>query len=300
MSNSTAVATRPDEPTTILQYMAQRRTRIEPMLPEGVRFERVCYDVQEAFANQPQLHECTLDSVFRCVVRSQALGLQIGRTTHLVPKGKRCQLWNDYRGDVELAVRARAIRYAETAVVHKNEHFRIARGTSPQIEHEVIADASQRGPMIGAYAILWITMTRFVAHYMPVEDVDVIRKTKSQQWKSGVCPPWYAEKTVVRQALKLVPQNPQLAKWMAEVEALEDDAVSDDELPVLAPATLPAHARPPALAAPAYGDESNDAWDRVGEALRDGPRDTDPYNLSDPALPLDDARRGTDAVRGGL
>lgn len=201
------------------------RHRIEPFLFPGQTVERVMQAVYLATKQEPKILNCTGESIVRAVARVAQWGLEVGTTAHLVPFGDQCTPVADYKGLGELMLAARAIRQApEAACVYEHETFAMERGLYPRLEHQVIHDPAKRGKLIGAYCVLRPTGagTVPVFEYLAIEEIDAIRQKHSKQWKQGPCPPWYAKKTVVRQAAKLVPKNPRLATILAE---------TDDEIP---------------------------------------------------------------------
>lgn len=199
----------------------QARHRIEPFLPPGVSLDRVVQAVYLATRENPAIANCTPESIVRAVARVAQWGLEVGTTAHLVPFGEKCTPVADYKGLVELMVMSGAIRRAEAACVYAGDHFEIEKGLTPKLEHRPETDPAKRGKVIGAYCILRLPRYESAFEFMPLADIDAIRLKHSKSWKNGECPPWYAMKTVIRQAAKLVPKNPRLLKVLAEVDAGE-------------------------------------------------------------------------------
>jgi phage RecT family recombinase len=219
------------------------RALIAPFLPEGVSLDRVAASLRLALAKDKDgnLKKCAPMSVFMAVAKIQQWGLEIGETAHLVPFGQECVPVADYKGLAELVISSGVARHVEAHCVYEKEPFRVVRGTSPEIHHEMIASATQRGPMVGAYALFHLRGGVQVVEYMTVEEIDGIRQQYSKQWKRGALPEWYARKSVVRRGVKLLPKNPRLAERLADLdrevitvpEELAHLAVSEDGAPAV-------------------------------------------------------------------
>lgn len=226
---------------------------IAPFLPEGVSYDRVVAAAQIAAANNPEIMQCTPASIVLSVAKIMQWGLEIGETAHIVPfnvnvapKGqtkqweKRATPIADYKGLAQLMIASKCVRHVEAFCVHENDGFEYQQGSEARLWHSPVSDPKARGKLKGAYVILHLPFGVKVFDYMAIEDIDEIRHSRSKQWKEGACPRWYAKKTVVRQASKLVPKDPRLAKVFAVMEqdaaeefggasALTTD--DDDEIP---------------------------------------------------------------------
>lgn len=73
---------------------------------------------------------------------------------------------------------------------------------------------------------------------MDIAEIDAIRTKHSKQWKDGPCPPWYAMKTVLRQAAKLIP-NPRLQAAL-QVMDVDERVEAAEEIPASIDGRLPA------------------------------------------------------------
>ena len=202
------------------------RAYIEPLLPRGVSLEMVGAQTRLALAKDKTgaLKKCTVGSVLLAVAKACGQGLVIGETAHLVPFGTECTMLRDYTGDIQLAIQSGMVRRVAAHVVYQHETIRIRRGTKTEIEHEPILSPASRGEMVGAYAIVHLRGYDVEAEYMTVAEVDVIRQAHSKQWKNGPVPRWYMKKTVIRQALKLIPKSANLGPVLA---AMDDEGRVD-------------------------------------------------------------------------
>lgn len=252
--------------------------RITPFLPKGVTYERVVAQALMEAKKNPEILQCTPESIITAIAKSQAAGLEIGDTAHLVPfnvkvskRGesdvweKRLQFIADYKGLAQLMVRGGAVRAVDPECVYEKEmaDFVYERGSAPRIYHRPITHGD-RGPLVGAYVIIRLPFQNWIGYFMRIDEINAIRERYSKSWKSGDCPAWYAKKTVIRQSAKLWPKDPRLASALAQIE--EEEAVE-----TVGHALNPEHeignATPAAIAAPAEKPTIYIARDADGVAL---------------------------------
>jgi recombinase, phage RecT family len=262
---STALAIVETKGVVALLESDQARAVIEPMLPQGVEYRRVMQEVYLAGKDNPEILQCTPASIIRAVAKAESWGLTIGDTVHLVPfnvktskRGeqdrweKRLKAVQDYKGKIELIVSAGAARAVNAECVYQNEFFELELGTHPTIRHRPEREEAKRGAMIGAYAYADLGQRyQPIVKWMPVAEIDEIRKSHSKQWKDGPLKPWYARKTVVHQLAKVLPKNARMLKVLKAFEEEELELV--DELPGAPVATVAAPSQP----ALASGDGSD-------------------------------------------
>ena len=251
----TAAAVRPEQPVTALtlsrakvsgiMLSEEARQQIIPLLPHGMSLERVVSEVNRAVVDNPDLLECTPASLIMAVSTVVRWDLVIGETAHLVPfntkvKGgsgpdrweKKAKALRDWKGDIELVIKAGAARAVDAQCFYENEPFKYEQGTSPFIEHHPIVDGVKRGKMLGAYAWARINVASIKIMVMSVEEIDAIRQAKSQSWKAGPVPDWYARKTLIHQVTKAIPKNPKLAAVLRQFDE-EDEEIPDADFEVV-------------------------------------------------------------------
>lgn len=265
-AESTALALVETKGVVALLESDQARAVIEPMLPRGVEYRRVMQEVYLAGKENPEILQCTPASIIRAVAKAESWGLTIGDTVHLVPfnvkvskRGeqdrweKRLKAVQDYKGKIELIVGAGAARAVNAECVYENEHFELELGTHPTLRHRPERQEAKRGTLIGAYAYADLGQRyQPIVKWMPVAEIDEIRKSHSKQWKEGPLKPWYARKTVVHQLAKMLPKNARMLQVLKAFEEEELELVEELGAPV---ATVPAPAPPTSTpaAAPTEG-----------------------------------------------
>lgn len=233
---STALAPQRSNLPTVFEA-AETEEQIRPFLPVGVSYARVVAAAQLAAMKTPALHQCTPQSLVMSIAKILQWGLEIGETAHLVPFGRECTPIADYKGLAHLMIEFGAVRHVDARCVYANEFFEQVQGSDARITHQPLADAKARGALIGAYCILRLPFQQVVFDFMPIADIDAIRKAHSKQWGKGDCPAWYAKKTVVRQVAKLILKG---RKASRALDVIEQDAqqefgaitadVDDDEI----------------------------------------------------------------------
>lgn len=211
----------------------QARAQIVPLLPKGVTFEEVILEVHRAATREPKILQCTAPSIIMAVGTAVQTGLVIGKTIHLVPVNtkvgngyeQRLNAWTDYKGDIELVVRAGAARLVDAQAIYEGDVFEHMAGTHPYIKHQPTLDPKKRGGIIGAYAVAWINGSGSIKKVcvLTLADIEKVRKG-SKQWgpdKVKECPDWYAQKTAIHRVCKTLPKSERLANVLALFEAQE-------------------------------------------------------------------------------
>jgi recombination protein RecT len=135
---------------------------------------------------------------------------------YLVPyknKGRyEAQLIIGYRGLINLARRSGMVSEIYAHCVYENDTFEIELGTDPHIKHRPAL--SDRGDMIGAYAVYSTTEGSKDFEYMSKEEIDRIRAS-SRAGNNGPWVQWYEEmarKTVIRRLSKRMPMSVEMAQ----------------------------------------------------------------------------------------
>ncbi len=151
-------------------------------------------------------------SVMQALMDCASLGLEPGRTYHLVPYGGEVTGITDYKGEIELIYRAGRTPVVAMLVRKGDDFHMIGANVPPRHDADWFAEPAARGPVIGGYAYcelapgvysLVVTMTEadFEHH-------------KSKARTKGVWDEWPEAmrlKTLIHTLRKFVP-------WSAEVQ----------------------------------------------------------------------------------
>jgi phage RecT family recombinase len=184
----------------------------------GVRPEAYIEAALMAAVKLPDLFKCTPESVALALRQCAQVGLEIGRTAHLVPYGQTATFIPDYKGLIELTLSTHKVVSIRTRCVYEGEtfeYFETAGG--PEIRH-VPRLSGAGGRILGAYAIADMRLGRYKVEWMTFEEIEVIR-AKSRSWAKGALPDWYARKTVVRRLCKTLPANARLQQALRHDDA---------------------------------------------------------------------------------
>lgn len=229
-SQSSAVAVVPAPPRHIEKAAElapfvtnKAKALLEPMLkPLGLEYEQLLSELYFAIQKAPALAKCTPESLLQSAHRILSWGLTIGEKAYLVPFGTEATAVMDYKGAIDLVVRAGGARYIDAQCVFANEPFAYEQGTSAFIKHQPIMSPAKRGPLIGAYAVAKISGQDVKIIVLSREEIDAVRQKHSKQWKSGKLDDllWYCQKTCVRRIVKQLPMN---ARMAIVAKAFEDE-----------------------------------------------------------------------------
>jgi recombination protein RecT len=191
------------------------KAQLAAALPKHLTPDRFIRVLLTATMRTPLLLECTQESLFKGVFDCAAMGLEVdGRRAHLIPfknNEKRCveaQLIIDYKGLVELAMRAGGVSSIHADVVCENDEFTEETG---QVVHK-IDRRKPRGKPYAAYCKITFKDGGSKTEVMGAEDIEKIR----QRSKAKNAGPWVSDpgemwkKTVARRALKWVPLSPEI------------------------------------------------------------------------------------------
>lgn len=237
--------------------------------PEAVRrFQRVTV---QALVKNPDLLDCTPDSVVQAVMEAASMGLEptgsVGGA-HLVPfsvntapKGKppkwekRAQLIPDYRGVVRLVTRPRSdgkpsdVLSVEARAVKEGDQFAYTLGTDARVEHVPSLDAARSSkPTTHVYAIARLRSGGTMADVEDHAGIERVRKHGKEKAFSPWDSDWdeMAKKTIVKRLSKMLPVEPDVRAILAredEPQELVATAGQDGETVVSQPRTRQLAAR---------------------------------------------------------
>lgn len=184
----------------------------------------------------PKLMECTPDTLLNSFMTMASLKLMpsgvSGEAFVLPYKNKgimEAQFQLGYQGLVTLFYRA-GVRSIAAEIVYRNDPFSYENG---EVRHMPDVFSDTRGEAIGAYVILELPMGGKVAKVMSKKEILDIAQKFSKSYGSDFSPwneksdpqLWMWKKTVLKQAAKLAPKNPELNRAIAEDN--KDSTISD-------------------------------------------------------------------------
>jgi len=220
----TAIATTVDSRTEILLTVGKYADQLNALAPRGSDAAQYVASLRLYLATNPKVLECSPASIAKGLLQVAQTGLTLGVSCDLLPFKNRCQFSPRYNGIVELALGSGA-RSLNADVAREGDLFDWEKGTRFFLRHKHTAPT---GALIThAYAIAELKPGSFVFEVVPRDEIESIRSTYSQQWKSGPLEaiPWYAKKTAVRKLAPYLPKNARFAAALLfadEAERTED------------------------------------------------------------------------------
>lgn len=221
-------------------------------LPRHITPDRLLRVVMTALRTNPKLMECTMQSLYACVMASAQLGLVpdgfLGQA-YYVPfnnsynvngkwvKKLEATFIPGYRGLITLARQSGDIKGVDAEVVFSNDEFEISFGTNRYIKHSPCL-SDDRGEAIGAYAVFVLADDSVTFDFMTKADIEKIRKTSKNADGKAWTGSWdeMAKKTVIRRKIKYIPlsvEKPEANRFATAV-ALDDIAtIGKSQLPML-------------------------------------------------------------------
>jgi phage RecT family recombinase len=194
----------------------------------------------------PALAEAEPRSLLRAVIEAAQLGLRIGTgEAHLVPlrvSGEmRVNLWPDYKGLINLAWNSAIVRDIRSEIVCEHDEFEMLDGgnfrhrrTFGDSDCKCRHDAEAFYKHIrGAWVIVRFTNGGEQPTLMDWGQIESIRGRPRRDWRRTpwATDPWaMAKKTVLKQALKLVPRESGMAPNLLKATLLDDHVDSGEKL----------------------------------------------------------------------
>lgn len=202
--------------------------------------ERLAKVVCLMLSTQPQLADCTKESIFLCMQTSAQLGLEPGPLARIsyIPRWsgtRKCLEASPligYQGYVELARRSGEILAVKADIVCENDLFVYEEGLETTFRHAPCLKGP-RGEMYLAYCLVKFTNG---GHHIEIKRKDEIDATMRQALankKNKADSPWtnyydeMAKKTAVRAASKYMPLTTELMRAIA----LDDAEFAGDAKP---------------------------------------------------------------------
>ncbi len=229
-----------EKKATIAQMLQAYSRDFARALPKFMTPERYYNTMLMAVTRNPGLLECDPLSLLKCWMHAAMLGLEPDtpqQHCHTVPfynsgRGvKEAVFITGYRGMVELAYRSERVASIEARVVFDCDEFSYGLGDNPYIAHKPSDKADPKTRKVThAYAVIRLKGSehwpiRDVMSVAEIEEVRAMSKgANSFGWKDHY--PAMCVKTVLRRALKLIPNSREVARAM-----MLDDTADNGEQP---------------------------------------------------------------------
>lgn len=209
---------------TLAGLLEAQKAELARIMPNHVPVDRLIKMALLAVNRQPDLLECTQESVISAVMQSAELGLDIGGTlgdAYPVKFKNACVLIVGYRGLAKLARQSGLVKRIEADVVRASDAFEIRRGTVSSLTH--VPALENRGEVVGAWALAELFDGGVQFEYLSREEIEKVRHTSrapnSLMWttffEEG------AKKTAFRRLAKWLPLSSQDSKHRPLIDAIE-------------------------------------------------------------------------------
>lgn len=249
------VVERVEQSPAVLALDARAQALVD-LLPDQAAADRFRRVVIQALTKNPELLECTPDSVVLSVFEAAAQGLEPtgpAGGAHLVPYNvnvgtkdrpryeKRAQLIPDYRGVIRLVTKPDSeIASMEARVVKEGDEFTYQLGTDAWVNHVPALDAG-RSAKATTHVYSVARLRRGGTPLIDVEDRAGIERVQKRGRQGGFTPwttDWdeMAKKTIIKRHAKVLPVRPEIRSILVREDELA--GVPADDAPVVA--TVPA------------------------------------------------------------
>lgn len=216
--------------------LRRREQELAALLPPHISRDKFMNTAVIAAKNNPALLKCNRRQFHAAVTRAAEDGLlPDGREGVINVYGADCA-WIPMVYGIRKRARELCGIIIDAQVVHQNDTFVWSQGDDPSITHQPAALGSNRGPMIGAYAIIKIGEEILHREVMDKTQIEAVKSTVRAKggllWTKFEPEAW--RKTVVRRAVKTIPSvHPKIGDFERIVSR------DDDQFEVAQPARMP-------------------------------------------------------------
>ena len=258
----TQMVTRNTKMTSIGDLLRSNKTEMELALPRHLDADRMIRIALSCIDGNDKLVKCTPASLYRSVMQSSALGLELGGVlgqAYLIPYGTTATFQPGYRGLCELAIRSGRVSKIWARVVHEGDEFDYSLGSDEWIKHRPTEDINP-GKIRCVYACAKVQgeESPSITVLLPREVAKRRAASKSQHTSDSPWKHWEEEmwkKTATLSLVKYLPLSPDLqeASAVGDTEEMGDKApqvVNVSAVEVAQEALRPSPQAPPPPADP--------------------------------------------------
>jgi len=227
----------------LIEEIESRRGDFAKILPSTINPVRFVAAVKTALHTVPGLTECDRRSIVMACMKCAGDGLvPDGRDAILVVGSskkdgqwiKQAQYWPMVQGLQKIAYRSGFVTRLDARLVHQGDVFELTLGSDARIVHKPVFGET-RGDIIGAYAIATLKNASPYVEWMELEELVAIMRRSKGFNKDANEPkgPWLtdfgemARKTVMRRALKWLPNDAVSVQADDETEPAPDAEMAD-------------------------------------------------------------------------
>jgi len=236
------------QPQNVMQVFSSDgfKRQIALALPRHISADHMMRIAMTEVRQNPDLQKCTPASFMGALLKAAQSGLRPGMFGEgwIIPrwvnrtKSMEAAFQPGYMGLVQLAYRSGKVSDVTTAAVFASDHFTYTLGSDPKIEHQPdLTGERKAADIIAFYAVVRLTNGGKVMKVMRRAEVDDVRDRFAPRNREGkIVGPWASdyqpmgEKTVLIQALKFVPKDPERSAQLAAALGAENDAIFADRV----------------------------------------------------------------------
>jgi recombination protein RecT len=236
-----------ETPETYLAMLKRLKPSLAQLKPNDQSVERFLQLCRRLTQRNPDLLLCTVESLENAIKDAAALGLDptgLMGFGYIVPfKTKRgdheAVFIPGYHGLLDLVYRTGKIAGIRGSLVHQSDDWTYIEGLNPVLEHTPrfrgTFEYDSRHECVGGYLVWWdVIGGRPVVQrhlWMWLEELERVRRLSKQTDRSGASKfgPWrdhwgpMAFKSMIRQAIKLMPLTPEVAADITYALSKEDE-----------------------------------------------------------------------------
>jgi len=181
---TTAVSKAHGAVDTLRALLDRSKAQLALALPKHLTVERLIRVAITAVQKTPALLECDPLSIVGSLMTAAQLGLEpdgILGLAYMVPfynnktRQKEAQLQIGYKGFLALARRSGVVSSIYSEIVYTKDVFKVTLGTDHKLIHEPMLDMDDRGPIRGAYAVIFFKDGTHDFEYMSAREIEKIR-----------------------------------------------------------------------------------------------------------------------------
>lgn len=217
-------------PSKALTTIAERRDKIEAMLPSTMPGNKFMQAFSDAVRNEPKLKLCNPQSLYKAVSRAAADGLYInGIEAAIVPFGGDATYIPMVQGILKRMRNTGQIKSIKAGIVYAAEYmnggFEYEEGTNGTLVHRPLL-MGDRGSPVAAYSIAVLAGGVTDVCVMRADDILHIKKQargaarSDSPWNTNEMEMW--KKTVIRRHAKTLPLDSDQMRIFEHVDQLYD------------------------------------------------------------------------------
>lgn len=245
------------------QFLKARLDQISRWVTQGVKPEALVRFALLDLSTNDKLRACTPESIYLALLACAVTGLEPGALkgeAYLVPFAGKAQFMPGWRGLVKQARRSRDIIGMVANVVREHDTFDMDMGTGNNLIHKPAR--SNRGDVIGSYAIATMAGGHHEIEWLDREDLDAIQAVAEKRGKSPAWADWEDQmqrKSAIRRLAKRLPLGADYHVGLALERAVDEGRDQKEVLDVMAEhgaSTDSGAQNAPQMAEPAFDPET--------------------------------------------